>query len=118
MRYIALLGLVPALLIGSSAAGAHAYLDRATPSVGSTVGSAPGQVVLYFTQNLERRFSKVEVRSASGGRVDQGNVSVAGSVLRVGVKGGLAPGRYSVHWHVLSVDTHTTEGYFGFNVGR
>ena len=29
---------------------AHAMLDHASPAVGSTVGSSPGQVTLYFTQ--------------------------------------------------------------------
>jgi methionine-rich copper-binding protein CopC len=118
MRYATLLLLLPSLVLGPAGARAHAYLDRATPLVGSTVAASPGQVVLRFTQNLERRFSRVEVRNAAGGRVDQGNISVSGSVMRVGLKGRLAPGRYSVHWRVLSVDTHTTEGFFGFNVGR
>ena len=31
--------------------------------------------------------------------------------------GSLAPGSYKVHWHALSVDTHTTEGAFTFHVG-
>jgi len=29
---------------------------------------------------------------------------------------GLAPGRYTVRWKVLSVDTHRTEGSFSFEV--
>jgi hypothetical protein len=28
------------------------------------------------------------------------------------------PGTYRVNWHVLSVDTHTTEGNFTFTVGK
>ena len=30
----------------------------------------------------------------------------------------LAPGRYRVRWHVVSVDTHRTEGSFEFSVGQ
>jgi methionine-rich copper-binding protein CopC len=30
----------------------------------------------------------------------------------------LSPGTYRVHWHVLSVDTHKTEGSFSFRVGQ
>ena len=33
--------------------------------------------------------------------------------MRVGLKA-LGPGRYHVRWHVLSVDTHKTEGSFSF----
>jgi len=103
-------------LIGSAPASAHAYLDHASPRVGSTVSSSPGQVTLTFTQNLERRFSTIEVRNSSGARVDQGNVSVSGSTMRVGLKS-LPAGTYRVTWRVLSVDTHTTQGGFNFNVG-
>ena len=37
-------------------------------------------------------------------------------VLRIGVKP-LSAGSYRVHWRVLSVDTHVTEGNFSFHVG-
>jgi methionine-rich copper-binding protein CopC len=80
------------------------------------VASSPGQVTLYFTQNLEPRFSRAEVRNSAGARVDQG-VSVSGSVMRVSIRT-LPPGTYRVSWRVLSVDTHTTEGAFSFTVGR
>jgi methionine-rich copper-binding protein CopC len=30
----------------------------------------------------------------------------------------LSAGTYRVRWHVLSVDTHTTEGSFTFQVGQ
>jgi hypothetical protein len=30
----------------------------------------------------------------------------------------LPAGTYTVKWHVLSVDTHTTEGDFTFHVGK
>jgi methionine-rich copper-binding protein CopC len=109
--------IVALALIGCAApAEAHAMLDHASPAVGSTVGSSPGQVALYFTQALEPKFSGGEVRDASGVRVDKGK-SISGNVMRLNV-GALVPGAYSVTWHVLSVDTHTTQGSFSFHVGR
>jgi copper resistance protein C len=105
-----------ALVIGSSGADAHAQLDHANPPVGSTVGSSPGQVTLHFTQSLEPKFSGADVRSSSGARVDSGS-SASGSTIHVGVKG-LKPGTYTVNWHVLSVDTHKTQGSFSFHVGK
>jgi methionine-rich copper-binding protein CopC len=98
------------------AAQAHAFLDHASPLVGSTVPSAPHDVTLSFTQNLEPAFSTVEVTDASGARVDQGNATISGSTMRVGLKS-LPAGSYKVHWHALSVDTHTTQGTFTFHVG-
>ena len=86
-----------------STAEAHAMLDHASPAVGGTVATSPGQVTLYFTQQLEPKFSGAEVRNSSGARVDHGK-SISGNVMRLSV-GTLAPGAYSVTWHVLSVDT-------------
>ena len=116
MRCFQALVIALGLLGLSSPVEAHAFLDHASPAVGSTVGSSPGQVTLYFTQQLEPKFSGAEVRNAAGARVDHGK-SVSGNVMYLSV-GSLPPGRYSVTWHVLSVDTHTTRGSFGFQVGR
>jgi copper resistance protein C len=112
------LTIVPLLLIALApvAARAHAFLDHASPLVGSTVPAAPHEVVLTFTQNLEAAFSTAQVTDASGARVDQGKAAVSGNTMTVGLKS-LGPGSYKVHWHVLSVDTHTTEGTFTFTVG-
>jgi methionine-rich copper-binding protein CopC len=101
---------------GNAAAHAHAFLDHASPLVGSTVASAPREVSLTFTQNLETAFSSVQVTDANGARVDQGKAQISGNTMRVGLKS-LAAGTYRVRWHALSVDTHKTEGSFTFTVG-
>jgi methionine-rich copper-binding protein CopC len=98
-----------------STAQAHAFLDHASPLVGSTVQTAPHEVVLTFTQNLEPAFSTVEVTGANG-RVDQGKASVSGNTMRIGLKT-IGAGSYKVNWHALSVDTHSTQGSFTFHVG-
>ncbi len=110
-------GLLFLIVLGcSTTAQAHAFLDHASPAVGSTVSGSPSAVTLYFTETLEPKFSGGEVRNAGGARVDHG-ASVSGSAMRLGV-GGLAPGTYSVTWHVLSVDTHKTQGSFSFQIGK
>ncbi|HEY1746776.1 MAG TPA: copper resistance CopC family protein [Xanthobacteraceae bacterium] len=101
---------------GTSAARAHAFLDHASPLVGSTVATAPHEVALTFTQSLEAAFSSVQVTDAKGARVDLGKAQISGNTMRVGIKAA-GPGRYQVHWHALSVDTHKTEGNFSFTVG-
>jgi methionine-rich copper-binding protein CopC len=108
-----------ALLVASAASTsvqAHARLDHASPAVGSTVGSSPGQVTLHFTEGLEPKFSGAEVHNSAGARVDTGH-SASGNTLSVNLKG-LSPGTYTVSWHVLSVDTHKTQGSFNFRVGK
>ena len=101
-----------------SLAGAHAFLDRATPAVGSVVRASPAQVKLWFTQELEPAFSTARVADRSGKQVDKGDPQVDrtdGTQLRVSLPQ-LAPGTYRVTWRVLSVDTHVTEGDFTFDV--
>jgi methionine-rich copper-binding protein CopC len=105
------------LPMSAGMAHAHALLDHAEPRVGNTVKS-PRMVSLWFTQNLESTFSDIQVLDASGTRVNTGRATVDANdrkLLRVPVKA-LPAGKYTVKWHVLSVDTHTTEGNFSFNV--
>jgi copper resistance protein C len=73
----------------------------------------------WFTQQLEPAFTTAAVTDKSGNRVDQGDARVDPkdpTELRVSLKP-LPPGTYTVAWHALSVDTHTTEGHFTFEVG-
>ncbi len=111
--------LASALLLAAVAgAGAHAFLDRAEPRVGSTVKTPPAQVRLWFTQPLEPAFSTVRVLDGSGRQVDKRDVTVdpgKPDLLTVSVPA-LGPGTYKVVWRVLSVDTHVTEGDFTFTV--
>ena len=49
----------------------------------------------------------------AGGRIDEND-----RTLLVVPLPALAPGRYTVRWRVLSVDTHVTEGDYHFDVSR
>jgi methionine-rich copper-binding protein CopC len=105
------------LLLEPRSVHAHAFLDHAEPRVGSSVPTAPRQLSLWFTQELEPAFSRVEVQNSAGARVDQGRPHFGpANVMHVGLRA-LPPGTYRVIWHALSVDTHTTEGNFTFRVG-
>jgi methionine-rich copper-binding protein CopC len=106
------------VLAGAVAAHAHAQLERADPRVGSTVKAAPPVLTLDFTEGVEPAFSSVQVTDAGGRRVDAGKMRVdKGNPRQVQVPlRSLAPGQYNVRWRVLSVDTHKTEGSFGFEV--
>ncbi len=98
---------------------AHAHLDRAQPKAGSTVTPAPAEVVLWFTEALEAKFSTVTVHDAKGQSVQAGPATLDPgnrAQLSVPLKP-LAPGTYKVIWRVLSVDTHRSRGEFTFRVG-
>ncbi|MGY8664881.1 copper resistance CopC family protein [Bradyrhizobium sp. UFLA05-109] len=117
MRHLSLVSIVPLLVLFSTGeATAHAFLDHAEPRVGNKVASPPHEVTLWFTQKLEAAFSSISVTGPSGQRVDAGKAHVSGNQMSVPLKSGGA-GTYRVNWRVLSVDTHTTDGSFTFQVG-
>src|SRR6202790_1491477 len=105
------------LLLATSEASAHAFLDHADPRVGNKVATAPREVTLWFTQKLEPAFSTITVTNSAGQRVDTGKTRVSGSQMSGALRPGGA-GTYHVTWRGLSVDTHTTDGSFTFQVGQ
>lgn len=107
-----------ACVCATAVARAHAFLDHADPAVGSAVSTAPPVITLWFTEHIEPAFSTVVVTNSAGQRVDRGDAHMPPdnpAELQVGLKT-LPPGTYTVQWHVVSVDTHTTEGNFTFDV--
>lgn len=109
-----------AVLVGAfiaTGALAHAFLDHASPGVGSTVSGSPGEIQISFTQDIVPAFSGISVSSAEGGAVTTGKASVGpANVLHASLGRALKPGVYVVNWHVTSVDTHKSGGNYKFTV--
>jgi methionine-rich copper-binding protein CopC len=107
-----------AMLAMASPAYAHAFLERASPPVGSEVATSPPEVSIIFTEGVEPLFSKIEVNGADRAGVAIGKPHVAPDNNRrlIVELPKLPPGTYTVIWHVTSVDTHKTEGNFKFTV--
>ncbi len=101
----------------STAAIAHAQLEKAAPPVGGTVASA-SEIRLEFSEGVEPKFTKVSVTGPRGAvplgaaKTDSGNQAV----LIVPISKPLSAGAYKVHWQAVSVDTHHTQGTFEFTV--
>lgn len=107
-----------AILLGSyTGAAAHAFLDNATPKVGSVVTAPPSAIRIQFTQRVEAAFSHIHLFAPGGQEIAVGPAAADPSdqaVLSAPITGSLAPGQYEVRWDVLSVDTHRTNGHFPF----
>jgi copper resistance protein C len=124
MRFIMrtiLLRLVPALAMSLGAAApafAHAFLAKSDPEVGSIVKTAPKFLLLTFTEDLEVPFCQVMVTDSMGMNDAAGKPqAVPGHPNQLQVPLNIQmPGRITVTWHALSVDTHKTEGNFSFTV--
>ena len=125
---------------------AHAFLRIADPAEDSTVTTAPSEIRLGFTEPVEVRFSIFKVyrldanpstelrrlnaqagalmsdvltkRDDEGARADAGVSTTArtSTDIALRLKPDPQPGVYAVMWRVLSVDTHTTQGFHIFIV--
>jgi methionine-rich copper-binding protein CopC len=112
-------GLVAALCLAwQTSAWAHAFLDHAEPKVGSTIADSPPLLKLWFTQNLEPAFSSVQVQDAQGKEMDKKDMRLddKDKSLAIIPLPHLSAGTYTVIWHVVSVDTHRTQGRFKFTI--
>jgi len=100
------------------AALAHAFLSQAVPPVDGTVASSPKEIRLTFSEGVEPRFSGIELATSDGRAIATAPATPEPGDTKqlVLVLPPLAPGRYKVSWHVVSVDTHRTEGAYSFAV--
>src|ERR1017187_4540685 len=102
-RIVKIMTLLSALLLPGAAVHGHAFLDHASPLVGSTVATPPRELVLWFTEKLEPAFSTIEVRNAQGVAMQSGKAHLDRTdapQLRVWLRA-LPGGSYQVIWRVL-----------------
>ncbi|AHG49468.1 Cu resistance protein (plasmid) [Rhizobium leguminosarum bv. trifolii CB782] len=109
-----------ALIVTAAATGhalAHAHLKTSSPAEKASVVS-PGELDLTFTEELDLKFSGVKVTDPGKKDIKLGEAGLKddGKVLTVPVSTTLAPGDYTVDWHVLSTDGHKTNGSYTFTV--
>ena len=102
----------------SSAAYAHAELMAAEPPVNGTVKSAPTELDLKFSEELNLKFTGIKVTGPDKKEVKTENAMLmdGDKTLMVSVPGALVPGTYKVEWHALSQDGHKTKGQYNFTV--
>jgi methionine-rich copper-binding protein CopC len=112
------------LAVGLTAAAgpalAHAVLEAASPQVGAKVAAPPSAVRITFSEAVEPAFSSITVSGPPGFAGAGPARPVAGDrrTLAAPLAGAVPPGTYRVRWRVLSVDSHTTQGAFRFEVTR
>ncbi len=118
MRTIVLLAAFA--LFASTPAFAHARLDSSAPTADAKLIEPPAEITLDFSEDIEPKFSAIEVEDAKGARVDKGDAHTApDNAKRLVVSiDALQPGVYTVSWRVTSTDTHKSKGSFSFSVGK
>lgn len=107
-------GIAAVLALAPRPASAHATLTSSSPQPGQRLQTAPGVVVLTFSQPLNIQLSRASVVAPGGASTHQGSVSE--SEIRIPLSSG-APGVYEVRWTSVSAeDGHVLSGDFSFGV--
>ncbi len=107
------------LVVPAPRAFGHALYLRSDPASGGQLVS-PGQIQVWFTEDVEPSFSKIEVLDGNRRRVDSADTHpVPGDPRALVVSVGTVPdGTYTVSWQALSaIDGHVTRGVFPLVVG-
>ncbi|MEE2636392.1 MAG: copper resistance CopC family protein [Acidobacteriota bacterium] len=98
------------------AVSAHMAYSKSMPEKDATVGEAPEQVQVWFTQDPEPALSQLRLEGPSG-NVALGDTKVADEKSIVAeVMTELAPGTYTVNWRSAGDDGHVQRGDFSFTI--
>jgi copper transport protein len=116
---VALLLLLAAASAWAPSAFAHAAFLDSSPHAGSRLESGPSQIVLRFTEPLNRSLSRATlVNAVTGKRMPAAKLPTRkDDQLALRPSDRLARAPYRVKWHTVStVDGHALEGSFSFGV--
>jgi methionine-rich copper-binding protein CopC len=102
----------------SAPALAHAMLVKAEPPRRAVLTVTPGQVRLWFNEEVEKDYAALAVLNADKTPVTDAKPTIAPDDARAIVLPlpELAAGKYTVKFRVLSVDGHVVDSSYDFTV--
>ena len=116
--WVAILGMLLGVLssiIMATGADAHAALRSISPKDGSSLATAPTQVVLTFNEPISTSFATITVTGAAGA-VSAGKTVVDGVTVTQALTPDLPNGSYRVAYRVVSDDGHPVSDTTTFTV--
>jgi methionine-rich copper-binding protein CopC len=115
-RHLLAIMLGSALAVVPIAAGAHSELAKSDPAEGANLQTAPGQVILTFSAELDPAGSSFTVTDGASVQVGTGSVdlNVAARNIMRGDVSVAKPGEYRVSWTSLSLDGDQLQGIVTF----
>lgn len=114
--FIAIAGLVVALVATAGPAAAHAVVLSTSPEDGSVVDEAPQEISVTFNEPVTPSDEGTSLRSADG-EVIPVDVAAADKSLVITPSEDLEEGTHLVGWRVTSDDGHPISGAFTFSIG-
>lgn len=106
-------------MLATPAALAHAHLTQQSPAANAQVTASPQALTLNFSEGVEPAFSgatltgpqKEQIKTGKATRNEQDKTQLIIPLVQP-----LETGKYTVDWHVVSVDGHKTKGQYSFSV--
>lgn len=98
---------------------AHAHLTKQSPAANAEVAASPQALTLNFSEGVEPGFSGAKLTGPNKEQIKTGKASRSEqdkTQLIVPLDQTLEAGKYTVDWHVVSVDGHKTKGQYTFSV--
>ncbi|MEA3028067.1 MAG: copper transport protein, partial [Alphaproteobacteria bacterium] len=116
MRWLAILAAFLSVLLGASAALAHASLIQSEPADRAVVAQPPPRLTLTFNEPV----SPVALRlvQPDGNVIELKDVAAGGPTVAVALPSGLPRGTHLLSWRVISADGHPVGGALTFSVGQ
>lgn len=116
-RRSAVIGLMVSvlLLVFAPGASAHSRLTDAEPSSGSTHDEMPGEIVLEFSEDVNRP-SHITVHGPDGSLLVEGEAEIDGRFVRADLPDPGLAGTYCVSFRVVSADAHPVTASYEFEV--
>lgn len=114
----ALIMALAASLLNSAPVLAHAMLVKAEPARRAVLTQPPGQVRLWFNEEIEKDYASLAVLDGAKAAVTDAKPAIAADDPKAIVLAlpELAPGKYTVKFRVLSVDGHVVDTSYDFTV--
>jgi methionine-rich copper-binding protein CopC len=111
--------IVLASVLATPAALAHAHLTKQSPAANADVAVSPQALTLNFSEGVEPGFSGATLTGSNKEQIKTGKASRSEqdkTQLIIPLAQTLEAGKYTVDWHVVSVDGHKTKGQYTFSV--
>ena len=116
VRHFLALLLAAGLVLGSTAARAHAIVVSSQPAAGAVVHGKTVAVVVRFNSRIDPVRSRLLLVRADGSSTTLELNGTQYPDTLAATAGPLAPGSYRLRWQVLAVDGHITRGDIPFTV--
>ncbi|MEV4294367.1 copper resistance CopC family protein [Microbispora rosea] len=115
MLAVPLLALLSVMLVATPAR-AHDVLVASDPKDGAVLGAMPASVTLTFDQAVRRDFARIAVTGPDGAHYEQGEITVDGRNVSIGLRTGTPAGAYAIGYRIVSNDGHPVTGAVKFTV--